>query len=161
MRGFSIIITLFFLVGCSVTTSNNQSLSTNNDQYKEVDNQPKTNPVSAHNDSGNIDYENKNIQPSKYEYLVHNGFYYVPINEKIDKSQLDRKLGTVTRVGDWQVKKEGDTPQYIPRTNYYSIKGISDNSKIAVEIWGGTGLDMRVLSYEILERRKQVEKVNH
>jgi hypothetical protein len=92
--------------------------------------------------------------------LVHDGHYYVPIDEDVQKNKLEDKLGEVTRIGNWKFPEEGDTPEYIPGTKYYSVQGVSEKEKIAVEIWGGKKQDMKVLKYQVLERKEPVMKVN-
>jgi hypothetical protein len=92
--------------------------------------------------------------------LVHNGHYYVPTDENVKKNRLEDKLGEVTRIGNWTFPEEGDTPEYIPGTKYYSIKGVSEKEKIAVEIWGGTKHDKKLLKYQVLESKEPVMKVD-
>jgi hypothetical protein len=97
--------------------------------------------------------------PNPYsEYLVHNAHYYIPIDERISKEQLALKLGTISRIGDWEFLREGDTTQYPPNSNYYSIKAQSPDEYIAVEILGGTARKPTIEYYQVLKRAKPVEK---
>jgi hypothetical protein len=92
------------------------------------------------------------------EYLVHNGYYYIPAAQKVSKDQLGTKLGTISRNGDWEFLREGDTTQYPPNSNYYSIKDQSPDEYIAVEIMAGSASKQTVKDYQVLKRAKTVEK---
>ncbi|RDI41085.1 hypothetical protein [Falsibacillus pallidus] len=92
------------------------------------------------------------------EYLVHNGYYYIPSVQKISKEQLETKLGTISRNGDWKFLREGDTTQYPPNSNYYSIKGKSPDKYIAVDIMAGPARKHKIEGYQVLKRAKLVEK---
>jgi len=104
-------------------------------------------------------YENEPVQSQYYDYIVHNGFYYVPISEEINLDKLDKKIGQVTRIGEWQIKEEGDTLQYIPGTKYYSIKDVSEAQKIAVGILEGTKKKLNVTKYQVFERKEPIEAI--
>lgn len=92
------------------------------------------------------------------EYLVHNGYYYIPAEKKVSKELLGTKLGTISRNGDWEFLREGDTTQYPPDSNYYSIKGQSPNEYIAVEIMTGSARKRTIEDYQVLKQAKPVEK---
>ncbi|MCM3724274.1 hypothetical protein M3226_00975 [Neobacillus cucumis] len=92
------------------------------------------------------------------EYLVHDAHYYIPTVERVSKEQLASKLGTISRIGDWEFLQEGDTTQYPPDSNYYSIKDKSPDKYIAVEILGGTARKRTIEYYQVLKRAKPVEK---
>jgi hypothetical protein len=92
------------------------------------------------------------------EYLVHNGYYYIPAEVKVSKEQLGSKLGTISRNGNWEFLREGDTTQYRPDSNYYSIKDQSPDEYIAVEIMGGPAGKRTIKDYQVLKREKPVEK---
>ncbi|WML45414.1 hypothetical protein [Neobacillus sp. PS3-40] len=92
------------------------------------------------------------------EYLVHDAHYYIPTYERVSKEHLASKLGTISRIGDWEFLREGDTTQYPPNSNYYSIKDQSPDEYIAVEILGGTARKRTIEYYQVLKRAKQVEK---
>ncbi|WP_409177533.1 hypothetical protein [Brevibacillus fortis] len=88
-----------------------------------------------------------------FEYLVHDGYYYVPIEEELTESNLDSRLGVVSRIGEWEEFKEGDTPYYIPGSTYYTINGVLDKNKIAIEI---VRKDSK--KYQVLEKGHSVPK---
>jgi len=92
------------------------------------------------------------------EYLVHDAHYYIPTDERVSKEQLALKLGTISRIGDWEFLREGDTTQYPPNSDYYSIKDQSPDEYIAVEILGGTARKKTMEYYQVLKRAKPVEK---
>jgi hypothetical protein len=92
------------------------------------------------------------------EYLVHDSHYYIPTDERVSEEQLASKLGTISRIGDWEFLREGDTTQYPPNSNYYSIKNQSPDENIAVEILGGTARERTIEYYQVLQRAKPVEK---
>lgn len=76
----------------------------------------------------------KKSEDNSYEYLVHDGYFYFPVDEDLIETNIDKVLGTVSRIGEWEEFKEGDTPYYIPGSTYYTIKGVPDKNKIAIEI---------------------------
>lgn len=88
-----------------------------------------------------------------FEYLVHGGYYYVPIEEELVETNLDSELGAVSRIGEWEELKEGDTPYYVPGSTYYTIKGVPDKKKIVIEI-----VKMDSKKYQVLERNQPVPK---
>lgn len=88
-----------------------------------------------------------------FEYLVHDGYYYVPIEEELGETNLDSKLGVVSRIGEWEEIKEGDTPYYVPGSAYYTIKGVPDKKKIAIEIGKNESK-----KYQVLVRNQPVPK---
>jgi hypothetical protein len=65
-------------------------------------------------------------------YLVHNGFYYDMTDAVIPLDQIGEQLGTVSRIGDWAMKKEWDTNQFTPSSKIYAIKGVSPEERLAV-----------------------------
>ncbi len=88
-----------------------------------------------------------------FECLVHDGYYYVPIEEELIETNLDSELGVVSRIGEWKEIKEGDTPYYIPGSTYYTIKGVPDKNKIAIEIG-----KKETKKYQVLEKSHPVPK---
>jgi uncharacterized protein YpmB len=102
----------------------------------------------------------ENIQHTNSEYLIHDGYYYVPTSKEVKKSELEDELGEVARIGGWTFLKEGDTPLYTTGTKYYSINGIPKENEIAIEIWGGTKQEPKIVTYQVLERTEPLEKVN-
>ncbi|TKI56999.1 hypothetical protein E8L90_16855 [Brevibacillus antibioticus] len=88
-----------------------------------------------------------------FEYLVHDGYYYVPIEEELTETNLDSRLGVVNRIGEWEEFKEGDTPFYVPGSTYYTIKGIPDKNKIAIEI-----VRKESKKYQVLDKGHPVPK---
>lgn len=65
-------------------------------------------------------------------YLVHNGYYYDMTDAVIPLDQIGDQLGTVSRIGDWAMKKEWDTNQFTPNSKIYAIKGENTAEKLAV-----------------------------
>lgn len=92
------------------------------------------------------------------EYLVHNGYYYIPTEQKVSKEQLGTKIGTISRSGDWEFLREGDSTQYPPNSNYYSINNQSPDEYIAVEIMVGPASKRTIEDYQVLKRAKLVGK---
>ncbi|MBG9943453.1 hypothetical protein ABE237_07665 [Brevibacillus formosus] len=88
-----------------------------------------------------------------FESLVHDGYYYVPIEEELTETNLDSELGVVSRIGEWKETREGDTPFYVPGSTYYTIKGIPDKNKIAIEI-----VRKESKKYQVLEKGHPVPK---
>jgi hypothetical protein len=106
-------------------------------------------------------FKSDQITHTYSDYLVHDGYYYIPTETKVDKKDLDQQLGKVTRIGDWTYLQEGDTQLYIPGTKYYSIIGAAETEKIAVEIWGGTKQEPKIIEYEVLERKEVLEEIDN
>jgi hypothetical protein len=71
-----------------------------------------------------IDQNTVNDVPN-YHYIVLNGFYYKETSEEVTSDQLGKQVGEVTRIGDWAIKKSGDSNE-IPPGPIFSIKGKSD-----------------------------------
>lgn len=106
-------------------------------------------------------FKSEEISHTYSDYLVHDGYYYIPTENKVDKKELDQQLGEVTRIGGWTYLQEGDTPVYIPGTKYYSIIGTPETEKIAVELWGGTKQEPKIVGYEVLERKSALEEIDN
>jgi hypothetical protein len=106
-------------------------------------------------------FKSEEISHTYSDYLVHDGYYYIPTENKVDKNELEQQLGEVTRVGGWIYLQEGDTPVYIPGTKYYSIIGTPETEKIAVELWGGTKQEPKIVGYEVLKRKEALEEIVH
>ncbi|TQK74269.1 hypothetical protein FB479_102912 [Brevibacillus sp. AG162] len=105
----------------------------------------------------NLDSQDANwfekSEERSFEYLVHDGIYYVPIEEELNETNLDSKLGVVSRIGEWEEFREGDTPYYIPGSTYYTIKDVPDKNKIAIEI-----VRKESKKYQVLEKSHPVPK---
>ena len=106
-------------------------------------------------------FKSEEISHTYSDYLIHDGYYYIPTQSKVDEKDLYQQLGEVTRIGGWTYLQEGDTPLYIPGTKYYSIIGTPETEKIAVEIWGGTKQEPKIVGYEVLERKEALEEIDN
>lgn len=106
-------------------------------------------------------FKSEEINHTFSDYLIHDGYYYIPTENKVDKKELYQQIGEVTRIGDWTYLQEGDTPLFIPGTKYYSIVNAPETEKIAVEIWGGTKQEPKIVRYEVLERKEALEEIDN
>jgi hypothetical protein len=106
-------------------------------------------------------FKSEEISHTYSDYLVHDGYYYIPTENKVDKKELGQQLGEVTRIGGGTYLQEGDTQLYIPGTKYYSIIGTPETEKIAVELWGGTKQEPKIVGYEVLERKEALEEIDN
>jgi hypothetical protein len=104
-------------------------------------------------------------RPADENYLIVDGYYYVPTNESIEESSLSDKLGEVTRNGYWNKLKEGDTgdgSNYHVGEGYYKINNYPNLEYIAIEVFDpkvkeGKGA---VIRYDVLKREKPIEQIN-
>ncbi|SMQ80846.1 hypothetical protein SAMN05444673_4002 [Bacillus sp. OV166] len=106
-------------------------------------------------------FKSEEISHTYSDYLIHNGHYYIPTQSKIDEKELDQQLGEVVRTGGYTFLQEGDTTLYIPGTKYYSILSSPESEKIAVELWGGTKLEPKIIGYQVLERKEALEEIDN
>ncbi|PEZ08190.1 transcriptional regulator [Bacillus sp. AFS018417] len=65
-------------------------------------------------------------------YIVLNEFYYVKTGEIAPKEQLERQIGKVERIGEWEIKKTGDSNE-VPPGPIFSIKGKDPEQFIAAK----------------------------
>lgn len=104
-------------------------------------------------------------RPADENYLIVDGYYYIPINKSIEKSSLADKLGEVKRIGYRNKLKEGDTgdgSNFYIGESYYKIKDNPDLENIAIEVFDpkvkeGKG---EVIRYDVLKREKPIENIN-
>jgi hypothetical protein len=90
--------------------------------------------------------------PPNQRYIVYKNAYYVKTDEVLPTSQVGSKVLTVTRIGDWAIKKEGDTNEFPPGPDLYTVKG-SDDSKMAVKVrQRKTTSGTVIYQYQIVER---------
>lgn len=68
----------------------------------------------------------------KYGYIVLNGFYYVKTGEIIPKDQLGQQVAKVERIGDWEIKKTGDSNE-VPPGPIFSIKSKNEEQFVAAK----------------------------
>ncbi|MED1797488.1 hypothetical protein [Brevibacillus porteri] len=95
----------------------------------------------------------KKSEDNSNEYLVHDGYFYFPVEEDLTETNIDKVLGTVSRIGEWEEFKEGDTPYFLPGSIYYTIKSVPDKNKIAIEI-----VKNETKKYQVLEKGHPVPK---
>jgi hypothetical protein len=94
---------------------------------------------------------NASIPPDQ-RYIVYKNAYYVKTDEVLPTLQVGNKVLTVTRIGDWAIKKEGDTNEFTPGSDLYTVKG-SDDSKMAVKVSRGkTSSGTTIYEYQIVKR---------
>lgn len=131
--------------------------------YNIVINHQKTNSNTSDPISNVLRLQEQHVTAAPYlkytNFLVHNGYYYVPAGENIGKEKIDKFLGKVASAvyitGNKLFLKEGDSAQYNYSNKYYSIKGISDSEKIACE--DRQSLKPPITSYIVLERKERIE----
>lgn len=66
----------------------------------------------------------KEVEPS-YPYIVLDGYYYKKTNEVVQSDELGEKIAEVKRIGDWAIKKSGDSNEISPGP-IYSVDGKID-----------------------------------
>jgi hypothetical protein len=67
-------------------------------------------------------------------YLVHSGFYYDRTDAVIPLDQIGKELGTVSRIGDWAIKKEWDSNEFGTGVKIFAITGVSPDERLAVRV---------------------------
>jgi small nuclear ribonucleoprotein (snRNP)-like protein len=75
-------------------------------------------------DEKNDNLGTKEVEPS-YPYIVLDGYYYKKTNEVVSSDEIGEKIGEVKRIGDWAIKKSGDSNE-IPPGPIYSVNGKID-----------------------------------
>lgn len=95
--------------------------------------------------------------PKYTNFIIHDGYYYVPTGDDIGREKIGKLLGTVKSAvyitGNKLFLEEGDSALYNYSNKYYSIKGVSDNVKIACE--DRQSLKSPAASFIVLERKEQ------
>ncbi|WP_347551452.1 hypothetical protein ABFG93_05935 [Pseudalkalibacillus hwajinpoensis] len=71
----------------------------------------------------------------EYPFVVWNGYMYEVVDEKV--SEVDRKIGQVTRYSDMETYAGNFSNAYEKGTNYWSIQNINTDEAIAVEVSDG------------------------
>lgn len=72
-------------------------------------------------------------EPPSGAYLIHDNAYYVPTEETVPQQRLGMQLGQVERIGDWALKREGDSNAYPPQINsYFELSGVDPKEKIVL-----------------------------
>jgi hypothetical protein len=104
----------------------------------------------------NIDENTVNDQPN-YHYIVLNDFYYKKTNEEVTSDQLGEQVGEVKRIGDWAIKKSGDTNE-IPPGPIFSIKGRSDEYIAGKGVVYKNGKNMA--GYLVFQKADKVKESN-
>ncbi|MGZ4135161.1 MAG: hypothetical protein ACXVC1_07150, partial [Tumebacillaceae bacterium] len=66
-------------------------------------------------------------------YIIHNNCYFVSTNQVVDGSRIGEEIGRVKRIGDWSLKREGDSNAYPPNmVIMYQLPGADPNQSIVV-----------------------------
>jgi beta-lactamase regulating signal transducer with metallopeptidase domain len=104
----------------------------------------------------NTDENSINDQPN-YAYIVLNGFYYKKTNEEVSSDQLGEQVGEVKRIGDWAIKKSGDTNE-IPPGPIFSIKGRNDEYIVGKGVVFKNGQNLE--GYLVFQKADKVKESN-
>ena len=124
--GFAVVIALsaVSLVNADETVSKENDLKINKsaERPKEPDNKESDKKEVTYKEGVDTQYTDRDKQKGmRYGYIVLNGFYYVKTGETIPKEQLGQQVAKVERIGDWEIKKTGDSNEVSPGP-IYSIK---------------------------------------
>ncbi|THE09511.1 hypothetical protein E1I69_22110 [Bacillus timonensis] len=65
-----------------------------------------------------------------FPYIIFNNYFYKKTEKVISEEELDKKVGEVKRIGDWNIKKSGDSNE-IPPGPIYSVVGYDSEEYIA------------------------------
>lgn len=95
------------------------------------------------------------IAPGTYPYIVLNGFYFAKTSDTVTKEQLGEQIAKVERVGDWDIKKGGDSNE-VPPGPIFSIQGKDPSTFIAAKgVVYENGQNKE--AYLVFEKREPVE----
>lgn len=112
-----------------------------------------------------VEQTNPNLQDKEHfsedltenPYIVMDGYYYRKTREIVSPEQLGTQVGEVKRIGDWAIKRTGDSNE-IPPGPIYSIKG-KEQDYIA-----GKGVayinEQNVEAYLVFKKVDKVETTN-
>ncbi|MCX7569368.1 hypothetical protein OS242_05295 [Tumebacillus sp. DT12] len=89
-------------------------------------------------------------EPQLGAYVIHDKAYYVPTEEIVPPEQVGAELGRVQRIGDWALKREGDSNAYPPQMNVYYVRNGADPKKEIVLLAKNNSADPGV--YTVMRR---------
>lgn len=121
-------------------------------------------PVMAKTITGYLYMGNNGLQGVEGGYVVHSGYYYVKTDEIVKADMIGEQIGTVKRIGDWVIKREGDSNEFAPESGMFAIKGVTPNEKLAIKInRSSRRIDPKdaIYEYQVVRRStpvKQAEK---
>ena len=93
-----------------------------------------------------------------YPYIVLNGFYYAKTGDTVSKENLVQQIAKVERIGEWNIKKQGDSNEVAPGP-IYSVRG--KDSKQFITAKGVIYKDGKnQAAYLLFEKRDPVESVD-
>jgi|GEM_PF-5611933 hypothetical protein len=93
-------------------------------------------------------------QTNQHEaYVIYQDHYYRVTGNLLDASKLGEEIFHVTRVGNWNLKKNGDSNHFVPSSPIYRVRGREDAIAVKSTMWGIFD------SYIELERAEAVETV--
>ncbi|UUZ82371.1 hypothetical protein LJK88_49695 [Paenibacillus sp. P26] len=96
-------------------------------------------------------------------YVIYNGYYYMTTDELIEASHIDKQIGQVERTGEWVIKKDGDSNEFVPGAGLYTIQGIDPSDKLAVKVnLSSRQVDPKdaVYEYQAVKRAEAVGQVD-
>lgn len=96
------------------------------------------------------DYKVLEDDYSNSPHIVFNGFYYLKTVE-IDKEKIGEVIGEVKRIGDWEIKKDGDSNE-VPPGSIYSVIDRDPSEVIAAKQWANRDV------YVLFEKAEQIEE---
>lgn len=73
-----------------------------------------------------------NQENKKSKYIVLNDYYYMKTGETVAKDELGEQVAAVKRIGDWNIKKNGDSDE-VPPGPIFAIQGKDPDSYIAAK----------------------------
>lgn len=89
-------------------------------------------------------------------YIILDGYYYRATGEMLSEEKLGDKIAEINRIGEWQIKRSGDSNVFPPGV-IYSIKGKDVKETIAVRVSIGKE-DKGPYGYVVLLRSEKVEQ---
>ncbi|MDQ0913853.1 sigma-E factor regulatory protein RseB domain-containing protein [Paenibacillus sp. V4I5] len=96
-------------------------------------------------------------------YVVHNGYYYMKTGETVKAEMIGKQIGKVMRIGDWSIKKEGDTNEFVPDSGMFALKGVDTKVKMVIKVnKSSRRVDPKdaVYEYQVVMRDNPVEQVD-
>jgi hypothetical protein len=89
---------------------------------------------------------------SNFPHIVFNGFYYLKTVE-VEKDKIGEVIGEVKRIGDWEIKKDGDSNE-VPPGSIYSVIDRDPSEVIAAKQWSNRDV------YVLFEKAEQIKKID-
>ena len=150
------VVVLFGLMACgnqkeevsgdvSISAESEKEPSNNTNAKNDV---PNKNGLVTIRDVQNGHVAEFDVTPSSY--VVFDGHYYRMVDE-VEQSKLGSQIGEIKRIGDWEIKKDGDS-NTVGQGPIFSVIDKTPKEVIATKLWSNRDV------YVLFERKEPVEQ---